>query len=120
MNIPNLRNITKPNDSVPQRIYKFRGKSNGDIDTWIYGYYHFDKETNLHYICSLEKLIRYEVKPQTVGQLVFVCDGVEYYENDIVKDWSGIKELKFEIFSKSGDKDLCLLGNVFDNPELCL
>jgi hypothetical protein len=119
-------NSTKPRVSgIPQRTYKFRGKSNGDIDVWIYGYYHFDKQTNLHYICSLEKLIRYEVKPETVGRLLVVYDDVEYYENDIIKDWSGTRELKFEImddeqgcFLQLDDTDLCVLGNVFDNPEL--
>lgn len=52
------------------REYLFRGKSVGDLAPWIYGYYHFDKTLNAHYICDKDSLVRYEVRPETVGQLV--------------------------------------------------
>lgn len=51
-----------------QREIIFRGKSTGDLGTWIYGYYLFDKVLNQHFICDKDSLIRYEVISETVGQ----------------------------------------------------
>ncbi len=43
-----------------KRVIKFRGKSMGYLSTWIYGYYHFDKELNKHLYALLKNL--YDMK----------------------------------------------------------
>lgn len=48
--------------------YLFRGKSTGDLGIWIYGYYHYDKVLDQHFISDIHTLVRYEVRPETVGQ----------------------------------------------------
>lgn len=65
----------------------FRGKLVGDLATWIHGYYHFDKTLNAHYICLKDSLYQYEVRAETVGQLLEFKDKdeIDIYESDIVR-----------------------------------
>ncbi len=65
----------------------FRGKSVGDLAPWIYGYYHFDKSLNAHYICDKDSLYRYEVISETVGQLTPFTDknDKEIWEGDTIR-----------------------------------
>jgi hypothetical protein len=103
-----------------KREIKFRGKSTVD-GKWVFGYY--IKRHGINGILAPNGTV--PVHPWSVGQMLVKYDSKEFFENDIVKDWSGTRELKFEIFDDQqgcflelDDTDLCVLGNVFDNPEL--
>lgn len=124
------------------REIKFRGKCFGDMNAWVIGYYHYDKSTNKHYIVSIDKLIRYEVMPETVGQFACLLDksGNEIYDGDICIASSGVigqivfKNGRFAwtdvachwdiIEFREIDKndpiadELEVIGNVYENPEL--
>ncbi len=65
----------------------FRGKSTGDLSPWIYGYYHFNKDLNSHYICDKDTLFRYEVIPETVGQSLNLFDknSKTIFEGDLIR-----------------------------------
>lgn len=69
------------------REFLFRGISVGDLTPWIYGYYYFDKTLNAHFICLKDSLYSYEVRAETVGQLLEFKDKdeIDIYESDIVK-----------------------------------
>jgi uncharacterized phage protein (TIGR01671 family) len=52
-------------------------------------------------------------------------DGKEIYEGDIIKDWSGIREIKFQVFDDQqgydielDDTDLEIIGNIYETPQL--
>jgi len=121
----------------------FRGQSVGDLAPWIYGYYHFDKSLNAHYICDRDSLYRYEVRGETIGQYAEWKDinGIEIFEGDVVHvyygvgkvifsagcfmiEWIDDKEANMELLSmqhyKTGHirEDLVVTGNIFSNPEL--
>jgi uncharacterized phage protein (TIGR01671 family) len=135
------------------REIKFRGKrlDNGE---WAYGFYYAIGEH--HYIHSVRKLFgeswesnTYQVDPETVGQFTGFIDinGIESYENDIVKDGTGkvfvirriggtgtqphgfgnftqfqcctpCKDEKWEITPKVTFSGMRIIGNVHSSPEL--
>jgi hypothetical protein len=49
----------------PQTALLVTGKTTSEL-TFVTGYYHYDKEVDKHYICSEERLFRYEVSPETI------------------------------------------------------
>lgn len=77
--------------NIQERL-KVRGRSTGDMGTWITGYYHYDRQLNEHYICEENSLYRFEVDPATVGQLMCFIGGIEYFEDDIVGDTMGVSK----------------------------
>ena len=107
----------------------FRAKSKGDLGTWIYGYYHYDKSLNEHYICTADNLIRHEIDPDTLGQLMYEDNGVKFFEDDlcITKDGDVFRIWIDRAFLMGGIEkewddffnELTLLepiGNIHDNP----
>jgi ferredoxin-fold anticodon binding domain-containing protein len=117
------------------REIKFRGQSTGDIGTWIYGYYHFDKSNTCHYICDIDSLVRYEVKPGTVGQFTGLQDknGTDIYEGDIIDYGNGRNiTITYEVngfgFKFKHGHERCFLdmtkfeviGNIHEHPQLLI
>lgn len=119
------------------RTLKFRGKTTGNTGAWIFGYYHYDKSTNTHYICDAENLLPYEVSPGTVGQFIRTVDGLDVYENDllivigIVGRGDGCfdndihlarfdeQSLQYRVGDYSFEEvEIRKVGNKFDDPEL--
>lgn len=125
----------------------FRAVAKGDLKTMVYGYYHYDSQTDTHYICLADSLIRKEIDPDTLGQFTGLTDknGKEIWENDIIKSrpkdsrWDFLtckvvfneNTAKFEAqqYWKSQGKFLSLgnnhdyyeyevIGNLHENPEL--
>ncbi len=125
----------------------FRGKSTGDLNKWIYGYYHFDKSVNRHYICDENSLIRYDVIAETVGQFTgkLDTDNTKIFEGDIVhgkesgydgiriKGWDGTRtgnvildSLGAWAYAINGQSHQMLAylqkpivkGNIYENTEL--
>jgi hypothetical protein len=120
---------------------KFRAKAVGNVGSWVYGYYHFDKEIGKHYICTLEKLLRVEVEAESVGQLTGLTDtnGKECYNGDIVKtdygtalvifhcgafmlQWIDDKEANMELlgmnYNTGRERYFEIIGNTTNTPEL--
>jgi hypothetical protein len=138
------------------REIRFRGQTEGGI--WVYGFYLQQRSlTTLeleHHICSTEERVisdqegfsapSYEfrisvVKPETVGQYIGNYNGVDLYENDIVKHkyrriWQTEWHIsKIEWNNKWGcyyltqrfaehrlreDVIYEVIGNTIDNPDL--
>ena len=50
----------------PQKALLVTATACGDCIADVVGYYHFDTETQTHYVCDEKSLIRYEVLPETI------------------------------------------------------
>ena len=114
-----------------ERQIKFRGKST-KTGKWIYGFLIIEESANsfIHWTEN-DKMKAENVIPETVGQLVIPKDyehnntGMDIFEGDIVKDWNGQHEIKFEIFDDQqgynlelDDAGMEIIGNIYENPEL--
>ena len=124
------------------RKIRFRGKRT-DGKGWAFGdlaHEAFDGTSKILPIAIRQKVKGYysypiEVIPETVGQFIGENDknGVEIYEGDLLK-YPGYaiylevvfsqKEYRFKLAPNCGivpylhDKDLEIIGNIIDNPEL--
>lgn len=121
------------------REYKFRGKRI-DNNEWVYGSLLIDEIQKSFYITDNKEGRAYKVKPETIGQYTGLHDknGKDIFEGDIIKldnenvfMWIEYSE-KFAQFvtrcketyfdnEPLGDwelKNLEVIGNVTDNPEL--
>lgn len=121
----------------------FRGKKLDDGE-WVQGYY-YKLEKDRMVISSCIKREAYEVNPETVGQFTGLTDdmGRKLFEGDIVKaidsytdecDEESLGVVKFSrgafcvdwntafyeplFLTNDDDKDLVVVGNIYDNPEL--
>ena len=123
------------------RTIKFRGKITGD-DKWVYGSLVYSKKEDQYYIVEQEgEELSWEVDKESVGQSTGLLDknGKEIFEGDIMgyKYWEDKRdEIKFLDGSfklvpvqLNNDIDICrqevidrknlfVIGNRFENPEL--
>lgn len=126
----------------------FRGKVTDEPDEWVQGYLRdadtiFQQTRHKKSKCCEYGM--FSVKPETVGQYTGICDkkGKKIFEGDIVKipenyDLYGLNAGEvYEVYFAYGgfrlkpkykptargfyledDKEVILLGNIHDNPEL--
>lgn len=115
---------------------KFRGKTFGG--KWVEGYYVVEKSTGKHKITD-GLLDIDEVKAETVGMSTGVLDkdGTEIFEGDVVQNgeggyfyivywWDEDAAFRGKQVGSSSTiglnywrKELRIVGNIHDNPELC-
>jgi uncharacterized phage protein (TIGR01671 family) len=128
------------------RLIRFRGQRI-DSNMWVYGYYHFYFKAQ-EYAIRCDSSMGYFVdnvilvKPETVGQFTGLCDkdGIDIYEGDIIKGktFSGGENISFVVYNNeygcyqlqiggdktfsipinSFNKELEVIGNIYENPEL--
>ena len=122
------------------REIEFRAKRK-DNDEWIYGSLLIDKIQNSYVIVDNQEGIGREINPETIGQYTGLKDknGKKIYEGYIVKDDYCIYEIVYDgngyyvkvvrllkecgteeglLYDLSDYKDLEVIGNIWDNPEL--
>ena len=130
------------------REIEFRGKTGTtEGSEWVYGYYYkvksfFDNES-ADYITAIRShhLTDFSVNEETIGQYTGLKDknGKKIFEGDIVKDDYCIYEVVYDgngyyievvkllkecgtqkgiLYDLSDYKDLEVIGNIYDNPEL--
>ena len=121
------------------REIKFRGKSK-DNGKWLYGNLQVPGKPGVEYFMWDEELCQRAVNPETIGQYTGLkdCNGKEIYEGDIVTISNNLKAViiwfngsfrfkdelscKVTYFDDIGvimrDYDVCVVGNIFDNPEM--
>lgn len=115
----------------------FRGKRMG-IGVWDYGNLSMRDETGRTVYYIGQNMLGYEVVPETIGQYTGLADknGVKIFEGDIVdiiceNDETGMIEwdedtARFIVasdcfcadFDNYFGRDLEIIGNIHDNPEL--
>lgn len=65
---------------------KFKGYHTfKDHGAWVYGYYFYFPETEMHSIFIPDGSGSRVIDPKSLGQLAWVSNGIEYYKGDIVK-----------------------------------
>jgi hypothetical protein len=119
-----------------------------DNNKFVYGYYYHSAINGRHYISDLSKSEATEIDRETLGQYVGLDDKTnrKIYDDDICSDsvgdvvqvlWSekhqwGCKIIKGHILSiglifplwqwdrceENGNRQLTIIGNVHENPEL--
>jgi len=72
-----------------------------------------------------DRLVKYYVKPETVGQLRYSQYDTEYYDGDVYyhagygnETVSDVCEIQMALISGTSDDIGHILGNIHDNPEL--
>jgi uncharacterized phage protein (TIGR01671 family) len=126
------------------RTIKFRAKT-PHLSKWLYGNLITSDDFEVAIIRDVESCTEQRVDADTVGQFTGLCDdnGHEIYEGDVLKvedsdyycfvrwdiDFAAFVAVRFQHGSHlycgytmldelPSDTQLCVIGNIHDNPEL--
>lgn len=125
------------------RQIKFRGKRN-DQDEWVFGDLIEENGGDTYIVqANIIQWKQFEVDPDTVSQFTGLVDrnGKEVYEGDVIEDTNGIGVIMWfqtswgvasyahgyngvksytavDSFYINEAKEWCVIGSIFDNPEL--